>query len=118
MVWTTRDGTRMKLSEMTESHLENALAFVERSLKRQLQQEINALWALSSMLHGEMALDHVESVLNDLESKSIDNLLWESPEYRALWEELLNRQMERARDGTCKVVINVSKRHIESPLSR
>lgn len=44
LIWTTRDGRRLKVSEMTKEHLENAIRFLSRNLP--LLREIVA-WRFS-----------------------------------------------------------------------
>jgi len=90
-MWTQRDGTKIAVTEMTTSHLENAVALMERNSERYRQSAINAGYQMLSMLQGEQAILSVESELNNLEEDF--DLYDVSESYRALIDECERREL-------------------------
>ena len=59
MIWTTKDGKDMELSEMTASHLANTANMLDRSAIKWDKAE-EAAWDFVGSLRGEMAIDEAE----------------------------------------------------------
>ena len=85
-MWTMRDGTKIPVTEMTDSHLDNAIALMERNSERYRQGAINSGYQMLGFLHGEQAIYSVECELSRLENGEFD-LYDESESYRALVDE-------------------------------
>lgn len=60
--WTQRDGTKIRIRDMTPRHLENAA----RMVLRRCESETLALGNLAFMFHGEMASYYAEREYNEL----------------------------------------------------
>ena len=81
-VWTTKDGQKILIEEMTDQHLLNTIAFLERVH----QEEIAAAWSCLSTLRGEMAQFYCENDIDKLESEESNH-----PQYDDLVEEAMSR---------------------------
>lgn len=90
--WTTRDGRRVRISEMTDSHLVNTLRFLKRqAVVWQSQYLLDGMSALS-MLQGEMAIDSVESDMRRVEMMDDEDFLEAfAPAWLPLCEEAEKR---------------------------
>lgn len=69
--WKSKDGVSRPLSEMTDSHLRNTIAM----LQRKNDDEESSYWSAGSMLQGEMALDSWESSMDEV-MESVDQRRW------------------------------------------
>jgi hypothetical protein len=85
-MWTMRDGTKIAVVNMSNEHLDNAIALMERNAERYRQGAINSGFQMLSMLQGEQAIYAVESEMDRLTDGEWD-LYDESEAYRALVDE-------------------------------
>lgn len=65
MLWKTRDGRVLDVKEMTDSHLDNTVAYMRRRVDAMRQAECS-MWGGLCMLQGEMAQDAAESALEQV----------------------------------------------------
>lgn len=70
LMWTTRDGRKMRLSEMTHEHLANTIAMLERR-ETVLQRSLNAAWVVSASFIGEQALIEVDKDIDYMEDELV-----------------------------------------------
>lgn len=90
--WTMRDGTTIKIEDMTDSHLLNSMKLLERSVKDMREgTEVQACGFLSS-LQGEMASYYAEQDVDALMSMSDEEYLEEYTEYGELRDEYEKRK--------------------------
>lgn len=90
--WTMRDGTTIKIEDMTDSHLLNSMKMLERSVKDMREDtEMQACGFLSS-LQGEMASYYAEQEVDALMSMSDEEYLEEYTEYSELRDEYEKRK--------------------------
>jgi hypothetical protein len=108
-VWTTADGTKIPVEDMTDSHLENAIRHVERQAKRFINRwgadfyyaEIATGW----WPQGEMAQYYLESELSMMRAADFDfedsltyaDVLDDNADYSMLVREKKRRENERKR---------------------
>lgn len=88
-IWTTKDGTRLRICDMTDGHLNAAIELLERLAQAQEAEAMEAGYAMLNFLSGEMAIDDVERNLDYLEAHGID-----PSEINPLYENLI---LERER---------------------
>ena len=67
-IWKTRDGTKMKIREMSTSHIQNCV----KILARTQEARILAIGSSGNALHGEAAMDAFESMYDDLLENGFD----------------------------------------------
>jgi hypothetical protein len=90
--WTMRDGTKVRLEDMTNSHLRNSIALLERKAQECFPDAVSSGYELLSYLQGEMAIEYVEGDLDRLEKKGWEGMLPEA--YYHMGEELERRERE------------------------
>ncbi len=62
-VWTTRDGTKVPVTEMTDTHLKNTIAMLRR-LEATCADRVAASAAVASTLSGDMASYYAEGAID------------------------------------------------------
>lgn len=63
--WTTRDGTKIHICDMDDSHLKNTIAMLDRLH----QKKISAAYSVAATLRGEMATLFAEQDIDRMESE-------------------------------------------------
>lgn len=85
-VWTTRDGRKVRLCDMADSHLLNTIKYLKKRTEARLAAEIALGYRVLCGLQGEMAQLCVEQDLDRLESEDPESFLLE---HFPLYEKLL-----------------------------
>ena len=92
MNWTTKDGRKIPIKEMSDRHLSNTIAFLRRNAGQNILREMTVLNLGLATTNGEMAQDGIERELAALESCGDDEYLSEAcPQFDALIEEAEKR---------------------------
>lgn len=79
--WKTKDGTVVKIKDMTTNHIKNCMSMIERNF------ESYKLSIPYPNFNGEMAQECAEMEYDGLMQTSVDEL----PTYKAFEEELIRR---------------------------
>lgn len=89
--WTTRDGTRLRIRDLSDQHLTNAIKMLERRAQRH-DQELNLAHQALAFTHGEMASYAIERIIHSLQDNDV-GMAWlkQYPPYRALKQEKARR---------------------------
>jgi len=69
-VWTMRDGTRIRVRDMADSHLLNTIRFVERAADRKRAELVADGYAAMASLNGEMAQYICEGEIHAVEASA------------------------------------------------
>ena len=85
--WTQRDGTKIRICDMKDSHLINSI----RMLDRMAEENLSVAYAGASMLQGEMASYYAEQEIHSLETDGAEAIY---PIYGDLMEEAYNRKLK------------------------
>lgn len=93
-VWTTKDGTQIRVRKMTDSHLVNAIRFLRRNAEVAQQHDISNAESLASMLSGEIASDDCDAFVDHLKNQHPAEWLDEHvPQYSTMLREARRRKL-------------------------
>lgn len=84
-LWTTKDGIRLRICDMTDTHLLNAARMMRRQAGLIKAEALNMAGDALSMFQGEMAQLHVEQEFNRLLDADPEDVLPEIYQ-KLLWE--------------------------------
>jgi len=90
--WTMRDGTQIKLTDMTDSHLKNCIAMLEKSAEEGLEQLQMQSMSFAGMVQGEMASYCADAMVDEVLAMGVDDYLYEYTMYEDLVMELERRE--------------------------
>lgn len=94
-IWVTKDGKRVKVRDMTDSHLVNTIRYLRRTTSEWKQEYELALYGGLAMLSGEMATYCATQSIEQFEAMSVDEYLEEScPTYPAMLREAEKRGLK------------------------
>jgi hypothetical protein len=86
VTWKTKDGQVLKIKDMTDSHLLNAINFLRRKAPEMKQFQITLLERMLSFMDGEMAIYDIENKIDRLEETGeLELLEYNSPYSTMLW---------------------------------
>ena len=84
--WTMKDGTKIRICDMEDSHLLNCIHLLERCY----QKEILAGYTCLSSVNGEMAYDSIDIELSVMEDNDPSYIY---PIYEDLQDEAIRRKL-------------------------
>lgn len=85
--WTSRDGRVTKLRDLTDEHLTNVIAFLERRARSAIFSQLDEVTRLDTLVMGDAASDALDDELRRLFSTTPEEVASELPIYRALCRE-------------------------------
>lgn len=85
-MWTTKTGEKIRIKDLTDSHLLNILKLLERA---KFGQD-NMIAGLACMMNGEMAQYYAEQDANNAAQESVDERF---PIYEDLHDEAVRRKL-------------------------
>lgn len=83
--WTTKDGSKLKICDMTTTHIKNCIKLLDRAFRR----EMDLSWGGLSSLQGEMACYYAEGAVDAAEREGPVGMY---PIYEDLQNELQRRE--------------------------
>lgn len=92
-LWTIKDGSKIRICDMSDSHLDNTLKLLKKVTDTETRNAISAGYSLLSTINGEMAEYAIEGELSSLEESGLD-----PSELFPLYENLLNEKERRKED--------------------
>lgn len=92
-VWRTKSGQVIRVCDMTDFHLVNAINFLKRSY---ISYHLKSLYNIEKMISGELASDMIDASINDFceNDPEDDDIAREYPIYKDLLDEALVRDIE------------------------
>ncbi len=91
--WTKKDGQKVALADMTESHIRNCMRMLGRGSVRD-SRELNSAWGFLSMCRGDAATYYaeqmVDQVADEVAAREYTRLRW----LAAFTRELRKRGLE------------------------
>ena len=90
-LWTKRDGTKIRICDMSDGHLANTIKMIERVAENECQNAIATGYSILSIIQGEMAEYYIENDLRHLEEYGIDPREI-SPLYEDLCRDMIRRE--------------------------
>jgi len=92
-LWTTKSGERIRICDMSDQHLNNTMALLERYASKMLSEERNAAYSVLASLQGEMAQYYCEQDIDRLEETEPSDWLYEHmPIYEKMCHEKWRRE--------------------------
>lgn len=71
-VWTTAIGEKIRICDMSDTHLLNTIQFLERQAEVNHTAALNSAYAMECGLQGEMALYVIGMEIRHLEEEGVD----------------------------------------------
>ena len=71
-LWTTKEGHKIRICDMSDTHLLNTIAFLENKAKEFFTGELSAAYLCLGFLQGEMARDACERDIQFMETVGDD----------------------------------------------
>lgn len=90
-LWTTKNGTKLRICDMGDSHLVNAIKLCQRKAASELTEEIGAAYGVLAGLNGEMAQFYCEQDIARMEESHPDDFLESFPLFEKLCLEAERR---------------------------
>ncbi len=91
-LWTCKDGRKIRIKDMTNSHLLNTIKMLERVGAKQLSLSISSAYSFAADLQGEMASYFAEQDIDRMEATSIEKFV--NDEY-PIYEHLVLEAQKR-----------------------
>lgn len=88
-MWKCRDGRKIRICDMDDNHLLNAIKMIERLARREISYCLSVAYDLEATLQGEVALDEIAREIRRLEYEGV------SPEEVCSSYENLVREKKR-----------------------
>jgi len=85
-----KDGDRIRICDMSNSHLKNTIAFLECRSKELFEHQLRQMYSVACFVSGDAASDCIERDIYYLESGGPDELLPEI--YYDMCDDLLRRE--------------------------
>jgi len=70
-IWTTKDKRKIRICDMADQHLINTTKMLERYADIYTQISLSKAYEAESCLQGEMALESIDNVIQDLEENGV-----------------------------------------------
>jgi hypothetical protein len=93
-VWTTKQGEKIRICDMKDSHLINTIKLLRRNAATRIHQELQAAYSCLAGLRGEMAQFYCERDIDRLEEMDPDVLLRNYEIYEKLTKEAERRNLD------------------------
>jgi len=90
-LWKAGDGTKVRICDMGDQHLLNAIAMLERFAEANRDAELRAAYAMEQMLHGDIATLCIEQDISALEQSDNEEFL--PPIFQDLCREASRRNL-------------------------
>jgi len=91
-VWVTKSGQRIKVRDMTDSHLVNTIRYLRRHAEISITQYLHAAYSMEGYLSGEMAQVFIAQDIDMLEEADADEMLSDAV---PCWETMLDEVEKR-----------------------
>lgn len=88
-VWTTKEGQEIPIPDLTDSHLKNIVAMLRRNAASTKEWAVGQGYLAEASIHGEMALDSIQSTIMHLEEQDPQEYIEE--EFPEIFEEYYKR---------------------------
>ena len=89
--WITRDAKSVLIKDMTDSHLQNAIAYLERYRQDLLQDAVANGYRILAFVQGEQASYDIEQGINQLSDMDALEYIKQREDYKALKAEFRRR---------------------------
>jgi len=91
LMWTMRDGTEIAIADMTDAHIRNAIAMLERNAEHMWAAELADAAGFVGMCNGDGAVMAAEQAFDNVARMTPQQFLEEETAYCDLLDELDRR---------------------------
>lgn len=93
--WTMRDGSKIRVKDMADSHLINSLKMMRRNASKAISAVTSSMLALSCGFQGEEASYQIDREICEMDRlmESPDEFLERNDSYKALIREFKRRKL-------------------------
>lgn len=91
-IWVAKDGQRVRVKDMGDTHLVNTIRLLRRHATRLIDENLSAAYSIEGYLQGEMAQVAIAQDIDILEESDPEELLADSvPCYETMLDEAERR---------------------------
>jgi len=102
-LWTTRDGTKIRICDMSNIHLKNAMLMLQRTAELTFQTNLDAAYSFASGCRGDMASYCAEQAADEIGHED-----WRSYVTDIYWA--MQKDMERREATACTACLGYGLR--------
>jgi hypothetical protein len=92
-LWKTKEGHRLRICDMTDQHIKNAMRYLRRAAEESLSNEISAAYSVSSSFNPDgMAAYYADQDIERMEGMCVDEWIeLHYPIYELLEKDAIRR---------------------------
>lgn len=92
--WTTKDKRALPIKEMTDSHLQNTIAYLIRVAPQAMEENLYSAFAAAASFDSDsMASYYADAEIHTLGAETLEDFLDQQPMFRALTREAKRRKL-------------------------
>lgn len=98
--WKTKDGQSVAIKEMSDSHLQNTIAYLIRVAPAAMDEQLSAAFSAAASFDSDsMASYYADAEIHTMQRETVEDYLDQQPMFRALTREAKLRKRDRLIDA-------------------